>query len=241
MWEDALAEGLINDLTAAGALIGNAGCAGCAAGQIGQNGPGEVTLSSGNRNFAGKQGKGEVYLASPQTCAASALAGVIATADAIPAAMADTVRREGGATGAKPASRRRLARPAGDKPTLLQGRAWVVDVDNIDTDMIFHNKHLAITDIAQMGQHTFGNLPGWEDFPPEGAAGRHRRHRRQLRLRQLAPAGRRLLRRPGRQRPGGPQLRRHLRAQRHQRRPAGAGRRPAQVGARRTGRRSPSI
>jgi 3-isopropylmalate/(R)-2-methylmalate dehydratase large subunit len=161
VWQAALAEGLIAELTAAGALIGNAGCAGCAAGQIGQNGPGEVTLSSGNRNFAGKQGKGEVYLASPQTCAASALAGVIATVDAIPAAAAIS-------SGAKPAAEAKpvaAARPEVAKPTMLRGRAWIVDVDNVDTDMIFHNKHLAITDIGLMGQHAFGNLPGWEDFP----------------------------------------------------------------------------
>ena len=57
------------------------------------------------------------------------------------------------------------AGPAGAKPTLVRGRVWVVDRDNIDTDMIFHNRHLAITDIRQMGQYTFGNLAGWEDFP----------------------------------------------------------------------------
>lgn len=38
-------------------------------------------------------------------------------------------------------------------------------VPNIDTDMIFHNKHLAITNIKEMGQHAFGNLDGWKDFP----------------------------------------------------------------------------
>ena len=42
---------------------------------------------------------------------------------------------------------------------------WLVDVANIDTDMIFHNRHLAVTDPAEMGQFAFGNLPGWEDFP----------------------------------------------------------------------------
>jgi 3-isopropylmalate dehydratase small subunit len=30
--------------------------------------------------------------------------------------------------------------------------------------MIFHNKYLAITDIKEMGQYTFDNLEGWEDF-----------------------------------------------------------------------------
>ncbi|MHB8079544.1 MAG: 3-isopropylmalate dehydratase large subunit, partial [Candidatus Krumholzibacteriia bacterium] len=88
VWEAALREGLVKTFTDAGALVGNPGCAGCAAGQIGQNGPGEVTVSTGNRNFAGKQGKGEVWLASPETAAAAAVAGVIARADAIPAPVA---------------------------------------------------------------------------------------------------------------------------------------------------------
>ena len=30
--------------------------------------------------------------------------------------------------------------------------------------MIFHNRHLSITDITEMGQYTFGNLAGYEDF-----------------------------------------------------------------------------
>ncbi|MEZ4386861.1 MAG: aconitase/3-isopropylmalate dehydratase large subunit family protein [Candidatus Krumholzibacteriia bacterium] len=162
IWEQALAEGLVKDLMDAGALIGNAGCGGCAAGQIGQNGPGEVTVSSGNRNFAGKQGKGEVYLASPQTCAASALAGVIATAAAIPA---PAPRRQAAAPTAAAGTGTAARTTAGGRPTTLTGRVWLVAEDNIDTDMIFHNRHLAITDLAEMGPHTFGNLPGWEDFP----------------------------------------------------------------------------
>ena len=78
IWQEALTTGLVEVFKQAGALLGNAGCAGCAAGQVGQNGPGEVTISTGNRNFAGKQGCGEVYLASPATVAACAVAGVIA-------------------------------------------------------------------------------------------------------------------------------------------------------------------
>ncbi|MCP4572276.1 MAG: 3-isopropylmalate dehydratase large subunit [bacterium] len=159
VWEAALAEGLVQTLIDAGALIGNAGCGGCAAGQIGQNGPGEVTVSSGNRNFAGKQGKGEVYLASPATCAATALCGVLARADDIPEPVAKTAPTATVDTAAPTAA------AAGDKPTVLKGRVWLVNEENIDTDMIFHNRHLAITDPAEMGQHAFGNLPGWEDFP----------------------------------------------------------------------------
>ena len=71
IWQRCLDGGLVRVFKEAGALLGNAGCAGCAAGQLGQNGPGEVTISTGNRNYPGKQGKGEVYLASPRTAAAS--------------------------------------------------------------------------------------------------------------------------------------------------------------------------
>jgi 3-isopropylmalate dehydratase small subunit len=53
----------------------------------------------------------------------------------------------------------------------LRGRVWIIDQDNIDTDMIFHNRHLAITDINEMGQFAFGNLEGWEHFAAEARPG----------------------------------------------------------------------
>ena len=54
--------------------------------------------------------------------------------------------------------------------TQIQGRIWVLTTpdgrlyDDIDTDMIFHNRYLAITDVAKMGQYALDNLKGWEDF-----------------------------------------------------------------------------
>ncbi len=84
IWQQCLDEGIIKTFKNAGALFSNAGCAGCAAGQVGQNGPGEITISTGNRNFPGKQGKGSVYLASPASVAASAIAGYITSEDDIP-------------------------------------------------------------------------------------------------------------------------------------------------------------
>jgi 3-isopropylmalate/(R)-2-methylmalate dehydratase small subunit len=63
------------------------------------------------------------------------------------------------------------------KPLLLNGKCWVIRtseggrIDDIDTDMIFHNSHLHITDIAEMGQFAFGNLRGWEDFPSKSKPG----------------------------------------------------------------------
>ena len=163
VWRQCQQEGLFDIFKNADALVGNAGCAGCANGQIGQNGPGEVTVSTGNRNFAGKQGKGEVYLASPATVAASAVAGQICTADTIPDKPAlfsnspPAVKKT-----TTPAASRK---PSVTKPTTVTGRVWVIDQDNIDTDMIYHNRYLAITDIAEMGQYTFDNLNGWKNFP----------------------------------------------------------------------------
>jgi len=72
-----LKEGTLAKLYDAGAIILSQGCAGCAAGQVGMTGKGEVQISTGNRNFPGKQGAGETYLASPVVAAYSALYGEI--------------------------------------------------------------------------------------------------------------------------------------------------------------------
>jgi len=63
------------------------------------------------------------------------------------------------------------------KPTRITGRLWVLTTpagelyDDIDTDMIFHNRYLAITDVAQMGQYTLDNLKGWQDFAKKAQPG----------------------------------------------------------------------
>ena len=157
IWKQALSEGLIQIFKDGGALVSNAGCAGCAAGQVGQNGPDEVTVSTGNRNFSGKQGKGAVYLASPEVVTASAIAGYITTADQIPDIPAEFVK-----TGAK--TREVKAKEHVEKPSVVEGRSWVIRKDDIDTDMIFHNRYLTITNINEMGQYAFDNLKGYEDF-----------------------------------------------------------------------------
>lgn len=166
VWQKCLKEGLFEIFKQAGAVVGNAGCAGCAAGQIGQNGPGEVTVSTGNRNFAGKQGKGDVYLASPEVAAASAIAGYITTPDNIPLVPTMFTASENKKTIIKKEQAEVL-----EKKLVVQGRVWLVNQDDIDTDMIFHNQHLAITDINEMGQFAFGNLKGWEDFSTKSKPG----------------------------------------------------------------------
>ena len=76
---DAEARGLDRIIEAAGAEWREAGCSMC----IGMNGdiaqPGQLSVSTSNRNFEGRQGVGaRTVLASPATAAASAIAGRIA-------------------------------------------------------------------------------------------------------------------------------------------------------------------
>lgn len=75
----ALQKGLIEIFVRAGGIICNPTCGACFGGHMGLLAPNEVCISSSNRNFKGRMGstEAEVYLASPATVAASALAGKI--------------------------------------------------------------------------------------------------------------------------------------------------------------------
>lgn len=168
IWKACLSEGLIEIFKKAGALVSNAGCAGCAAGQVGQNGQGEVTISTGNRNFPGKQGKGSVYLASPEVVAASSVAGFITTKEHIPESPVLFLKPEKPSTGSR---KTHIGSELVSKVSVFEGRVWIIPKDNIDTDMIFHNRYLAITDIKEMGQYTFDNLKGFEDFSKKAKPG----------------------------------------------------------------------
>jgi len=99
--------------------------------------------------------------------AASAVAGYVATPDTIPdepAKFVKTASRQEPAAG----SHREKGE---DKPTVIRGRVWLIERDNIDTDMIFHNRYLAITDIREMGQYAFDNLEGYKEFAKRAEPG----------------------------------------------------------------------
>ena len=75
----ALKKGHIETFVKAGALILNPGCGPCLGAHQGLMAPGEVCISTTNRNFKGRMGSSEssVYLASPATVARSSITGVI--------------------------------------------------------------------------------------------------------------------------------------------------------------------
>jgi 3-isopropylmalate/(R)-2-methylmalate dehydratase large subunit len=71
-------EGLHEIFRAAGAEWREAGCSMCIAMNGDQLSPGQYAVSTSNRNFEGRQGKGgRTFLASPLTAAASAINGVV--------------------------------------------------------------------------------------------------------------------------------------------------------------------
>jgi 3-isopropylmalate/(R)-2-methylmalate dehydratase large subunit len=74
------AEGLLGTFLAAGASVTSATCGACPGLGMGVLGAEEVCLAAQNRNFRGRMGddSSAIYLASPETAAASAVAGRIA-------------------------------------------------------------------------------------------------------------------------------------------------------------------
>ena len=79
IYKEALQQGILETLIDAGVVVMNPGCGPCMGAHEGILAPGEVALTTSNRNFKGRMGckEADVYLGSPATVAASALTGYI--------------------------------------------------------------------------------------------------------------------------------------------------------------------
>jgi len=79
IYKEALQRGYLETLIDAGVMVMNPGCGPCMGAHEGVLAPGEVALTTSNRNFKGRMGckEADVYLGSPATVAASALTGYI--------------------------------------------------------------------------------------------------------------------------------------------------------------------
>jgi 3-isopropylmalate/(R)-2-methylmalate dehydratase large subunit len=84
VYRKALEEGLLGIFLEAGFCVTNPTCGACLGMSNGVLAPGEVCAATTNRNFTGRMGPGgTVHLVSPATAAATAVAGHIASAEAI--------------------------------------------------------------------------------------------------------------------------------------------------------------
>jgi homoaconitase/3-isopropylmalate dehydratase large subunit len=74
-----MSEGLVDVFLEAGGLVTNPGCGACVGVHEGILAADEVCVSTANRNFRGRMGNpaSHIYLASPYTAAAAAVAGEI--------------------------------------------------------------------------------------------------------------------------------------------------------------------
>jgi 3-isopropylmalate/(R)-2-methylmalate dehydratase large subunit len=77
--QEAIKLGYVSTIMEAGAVVTNSTCGACFGGHLGLLGDGEVCITASTRNFQGRMGSpsASVYMGSPATVAASAIAGVI--------------------------------------------------------------------------------------------------------------------------------------------------------------------
>ena len=79
IYREALRLGYVGTLVEAGAVVTNATCGACSGGHLGVLAAGETCITASTRNFKGRMGdpSAAIYMASPATVAASAIAGEV--------------------------------------------------------------------------------------------------------------------------------------------------------------------
>ncbi|MGV9797828.1 3-isopropylmalate dehydratase large subunit [Mycobacterium sp. NPDC003449] len=87
VYREAMRLGYLQAIADAGGVVTNSTCGACFGYHMGVVGPGEVCVTSSTRNFTGRMGstEAEIFMASPATVAASAIAGYITDARSVTA------------------------------------------------------------------------------------------------------------------------------------------------------------
>lgn len=87
VYREAMRLGYLQDIADAGGVVTNSTCGACFGYHMGVVGAGEVCITASTRNFTGRMGstEAEIFMASPATVAASAIAGYITDARSVTA------------------------------------------------------------------------------------------------------------------------------------------------------------
>ena len=165
VYELALEAGFISTFIKAGCHVSGPTCGACLGMSCGVLAPGEICVSTTNRNFPGRMGAGGmVHLASPATAAFTALAGVIAVPDEEICLRAhnsafhvpgDLMMLSGhkDVPFETPDYAALFAKVSGGGQGQFSGSVFYLPLDNVDTDQIIPAKYLTETDLAVFGQH----------------------------------------------------------------------------------------
>lgn len=167
----ALKEGLIEIFLEAGCVVCNPNCGACLGMSCGVVAPGEVCLSTTNRNFSGRMGEGGmVHLASPATAAITAIYGAItepafemcrqALEDCRNAPKGEAVKptdwKE--ANFEKPDYEKLAGTIETGQERNFSGAVFYLPLENVDTDRIIPAKYLSLSKKIEFGKHCLENV-----------------------------------------------------------------------------------
>ncbi|MDP3998295.1 MAG: 3-isopropylmalate dehydratase small subunit [bacterium] len=164
IWQQAMKEGLLGIFTEAGCCVTNPTCGACLGMSNGVLAPGEVCVSTTNRNFSNRMGQGGmVHLASPATAVITAVNSVISVPDFSKNTpiIISNARAEPSEWEEKPVPKIDYSKlqVGGPKPIEnFSGQVFYLKVANVDTDQIIEAKYLNEIDKKELAKHCLDNV-----------------------------------------------------------------------------------